>query len=551
MSNHRTHRFLQDALVPQIYSYIRLSTPQQLGGDGARRQESGAERWSRETGLPLNETIRDIGVSAFTGDNARNGALAEFLRLVEAGKVAPGSILVIEALDRLSRQHVRKAVELFSALLNAGIDIVTLMDGHRYRADAVGPAASMDLFMSIFSFSTGHEESSKKSFRLGEVWAEKRRKAKDDKKAATSLGPGWLTLDRKTGRFEPVPERVEVVRRIFSMAADGVGKRSIALALKDEPTWGRGKRKGRTFYESYVHKLLNDRRVLGEYQPGVKPKGAKWRASGEPIADYYPRIVEDELWWRVRSAREARKGMGGGNPDAFRSLFRGVTFCAACSARHAKPVSMAYVSKGTGKKAGEDRLVCSLALRGKCDHRTKYFYRHFELAMVVMLRERARELIGKDNEMRSELARGLEAMEMQLAELKRQETNLVDVAASGASVPKAIIARLAEVERQMVELRNAMNAKEAEMRGTPSYRDVDGGAKELLQAFGQRDTAAERKRLNERIRRLIARIDFAPINDGRASEVRVHFKGGETGRWFPAEGRSMSVAATSATAVGV
>jgi hypothetical protein len=52
--------------------------------------------------------------------------MAGFLRAVEAGKVPAGSYLVLENLDRLTREDIVPAVHLFAGILLAGVRIVQL-----------------------------------------------------------------------------------------------------------------------------------------------------------------------------------------------------------------------------------------------------------------------------------------------------------------------------------------------------------------------------------------------------------------------------------------
>ncbi len=56
-------------------------------------------------GLELDDkfTYKDLGVSAYDRSNLERGALGLFLEAVEAGKVPKGSILLVEAFDRLTR----------------------------------------------------------------------------------------------------------------------------------------------------------------------------------------------------------------------------------------------------------------------------------------------------------------------------------------------------------------------------------------------------------------------------------------------------------------
>jgi DNA invertase Pin-like site-specific DNA recombinase len=103
-----------------------MSTHKQLSGDSLRRQLEKSRAFATEHGLVLDESLSDIGVSAWKGKNARSGALGMFLQMVENGVIAEGSYLLIESLDRLSREAVPDALTLFMAIINSGIVIATL-----------------------------------------------------------------------------------------------------------------------------------------------------------------------------------------------------------------------------------------------------------------------------------------------------------------------------------------------------------------------------------------------------------------------------------------
>src|SRR5262245_48878217 len=107
---------------PTAYSYVRFSSPKQAEGDSLRRQTEAAADWCRRNDAVLDEstTLHDLGKSAYTGAHRQNPdrhALAAFLKLVEDGRVPRGSFLVIENLDRLSREHVQPALLLALNLL--------------------------------------------------------------------------------------------------------------------------------------------------------------------------------------------------------------------------------------------------------------------------------------------------------------------------------------------------------------------------------------------------------------------------------------------------
>ena len=98
-----------------------------------------------------------------------------------------GSCLIVESLDRLSRQQVRKSMSLFLEIINSGVTIHTMLDGHVYAPERT---ELMELMMSVTHLSSAHEDSKKKSIRIGQAWENKRKNAA--KKPLTAKCPPWL-----------------------------------------------------------------------------------------------------------------------------------------------------------------------------------------------------------------------------------------------------------------------------------------------------------------------------------------------------------------------
>src|SRR5262249_17346954 len=118
-------------MEPTAFSYVRFSHPDQARGDSLRRQTEAAAAWCQRNRVHLETatTLHDLGKSAYTGEHRKKPsrhALAAFLKLVEVGKVPRGSYLIIENLDRLSREHIQPALLLALSLLQAGVRIVQL-----------------------------------------------------------------------------------------------------------------------------------------------------------------------------------------------------------------------------------------------------------------------------------------------------------------------------------------------------------------------------------------------------------------------------------------
>ncbi len=307
----------------KAYSYIRFSTPQQLKGDSLRRQLEASRAYAKQHDLILDESLRDIGVSAFKGKNATEGALKKFIELVETGRIEQGSILILESLDRLSRQQVFTALGLFSSLLSAGIEIVTLSDGQHYTAESINDVGQ--LMFSLISMSRSHEESAVKAKRLSASWENRRKLATESKRPMTGNCPKWLRVSDDKTCFEVIEERADIIRSIFELSLSGVGQRKIAANLNKRgiSTFN----KGGMWHDSYVGKVIKSKAVVGEYQP--KRKG---EPVGEPIPDYYPAIVSEDMFYKAQSARISRRNpaSAGRKGDKFSNLFTGLCKCLEC-----------------------------------------------------------------------------------------------------------------------------------------------------------------------------------------------------------------------------
>src|SRR5262249_53686885 len=121
----------REVLSNIAYSYARFSSPAQADGDSVRRQTALRDAWlARHPHVKLdkNLTLVDRGVSGFKGSHRtdQRHALAQFLDLVERRRIPAGAWLLIESLDRATREEPSTAVPFILSLVNAGIRIVTL-----------------------------------------------------------------------------------------------------------------------------------------------------------------------------------------------------------------------------------------------------------------------------------------------------------------------------------------------------------------------------------------------------------------------------------------
>ena len=350
----------------RVYSYIRFSTSEQSLGDSERRQLAAARAFAEENGLPFDESLcmTDRGMSAYRGEHRKKGALRRFLELADYGQVPHGSRLVVENIDRLSREAPIDALKtILYGVIEHDIAVVTLDPFAIYDRDSLNDGGITSLLEEI---KRAHRESERKSKLQQAAWNHKREQANENGSILTARAPAWLAV--RDRHFEVIPKAAEAVRMIFKLKLSGMGKGSIVRTLNAEAPWTPPKSCKRTsegWRESYVAKILSNRGVLGEYQP-CKGRGAARKPEGDLIPNYYPPIVKPDVFHAVQALLRENRGTGGPTGQA-KNLLTHLVKCAYCSG------SMAFISKGKPPK-GAAYLVCDNGRRGvKCrSHRIRY-----------------------------------------------------------------------------------------------------------------------------------------------------------------------------------
>lgn len=304
----------------RAYLYSRFSSAQQRRGNSLARQTEFAHQFCASKGITLDETLTftDAGVSGHKGKNHQTGSLGLFLKACEQGRIARGSYLIVENLDRLSRENPLDAVRLLHTLLKTyGITLVVV------HPSAVLTADNFDMLQGVLAFcefSRGHSESQSKSVRSKDNWKRKR-DAIAGGVAMTSRTPSWIKL--VGGKMTLDQARAKVVRQIFEWSAKGFGQRVITRKLAEAGTAPIGG--ASIWHESFIQKLLTSRTVLGEYQPCVHQEGVRVPA-GEPIKNYYPAVVTPELWEQSRAAMRGRRHQRGRITRKVGNLFTGLVY---------------------------------------------------------------------------------------------------------------------------------------------------------------------------------------------------------------------------------
>lgn len=508
------------------YSYIRFSTSEQKKGDSLRRQVELSEKYAEENGLILDHSLNmhDIGLSAFDRSNIERGALGGFLSAIKQGKVTPGSYLLVESLDRLSRDKVMAALKIFISILEYGVTIVTLADNMKYSSESVGDNFG-SLIISITIMARAHEESAMKSRRLIAAWDNKR--ANIEKKKLTAQCPKWLRLNTEKTEFELIPERVKIVMEMIQLAKKGMGQAQIAKILnkRSEKLFSNH---GNGWHASYVCKILTSPALYGEFQPRLWNSG-KLTPYGDPIQNYYPPLIAKDEFFHLQSLRrdrlfsgsKARKGTGIPN------LFSGVAKCGYCGS------SMILVGAAAKRVRSEDGtkivrpvkkvLVCDGARRGMGCFAVQWPYDEFEKNFLLFCKSiDLQQLLIASKEKNLKQDRMLSVVEQRQSTIATIEDaakklELLLQALEQGDPPKALLSRLHKIEAEIEALTEQKKQFDIEIQTIESLSKEEATDADLIRILvDELDSQTgdirfhTRAALAEIIRRVLFQIQLFP-----------------------------------------
>ncbi|KAA0141014.1 hypothetical protein FYZ48_07000 [Gimesia chilikensis] len=485
--------------IPKVYSYIRFSTPEQSMGDSERRQLELAKKAAKKIGLPLDDTLdlTDRGLSGYHGVHRTKGKLGDFLAMVEAKHIAAGSYLLVENFTRLSREGTVKTLrEVIFKLWDHGIILQTISPEEKYE-----PGCDKDpKFMVLFLFLRQAEESSRQKSEWGKAnWKQKRKLAREQGVHITKRRPAWLDED-----FKPIPHAVKCLKRIFKLKLQGVGVATIAEKMNQEKIWERPN----GWRSSYVKKIITNRAVIGECQLHIK-QGNKRIPDGDPIPDYYPKVVSNDQFFAVQKQLAGNRGCGG-RKDRCSNLFTRIIKCAYCGG------TMQFVDKGKPPK-GQQYLQCSNGYRShKCE---RYRIRYDECENLILnncIKLNPGEVLPDPDEQTEKcllLRHRIDAKEAEKRDIDRQIDNLVDQISRTESesirdryqdrVTKCE-SKLSEIEGELLEAEHELSIIEQDENMVSNWSK---NLETLKDAIVGENVAELRLRLRIHLEELIDRIE--------------------------------------------
>jgi len=519
--------------MPKAYLYVRYSTAEQAAGDSENRQIRLAaafvqNRPELDLDLVTNPIFLDAGVSSFMGDNLTpDKALGKFMKAVDRGEIAAGSALLVESLDRLTRQEILRAQSVFLDILNRGIKIITTSPAETYIYDS--RTGVVDLIVMLTRLDRAHAESALKSKRVKDAWKSKRKQAQD-KIIITRVCPHWLKVSKDGKNFEIIKSHAKIVQLIFELA-ETMGYQSIARYLNEKGIRPFSE-KSKGWQSSNIVKILLNPAVVGTYQPRsvehIRMPGGNVRrtnAEGVPIEGYYPAVISQATFDRIQLRKRARsKNNAGRKGPTVSNLFSHIATCGLCGA------NMVLVQKGGGQ-AGT-HLVCSIARRGAgCEYRSwsyealeKSFFDHCQ---NIDLSDALSQQSGPDKELADLRRKELELIGRMDATQLTIERLTSDITKNGGRVPQAIQQHLvkcedeiAESAQQLEELRVKIAAAEDRAREQQVFSEVFAEVKSKLAAVHGAELFELRSKLQKAIRHSVLTLNLHHTSEKLSNQMR-------------------------------
>jgi DNA invertase Pin-like site-specific DNA recombinase len=531
----------------KVYSYVRFSDPKQALGSSADRQTQYAEKWASERGLALDKSLslRDEGLSAFHQKHIKQGALGAFLLAVNEGKINPGSVLIVEGLDRLSRAEPIQAQAQLAQIINANITVVTASDGKEYNREHL-KANPMDLVYSLLVMIRAHEESDTKSKRVIAAIKKQCQGWQDGTFRGVirnGKDPHWVSWNGS--EFELVHERSEAVRLVIDQYLKGYGGDKILKELKI-----RGLQiSNEGSSKPTLYKLLKRPNLIGIKE--IEVGNVQFRLEG-----YYPALITEKTYVELQALNNERvKNKGKGEIPSIVSGMQ-LLFCGYCGAAVVAQNLMSRKRKSDGNpQDGHRRLICcgasnnnSCSVGGSCSvvpiERAilNYCSDQFNLTSLISDKDNIDEIASKNA-----------SLKKQIIELERQLTKLTEALLSSdeSEQPMAFVKKARELEDQISAMKaqeksSSIEATMLRNRHTPEIAKVWADLKNAALLLDEDARMHARKLVKETFERIVLyHRGFQPSEfDGKSIGLLLIAKNGRprllqvdrhTGEWRSGE----------------
>lgn len=270
--------------------YVRYSTTHQKA-ESAEAQIKICEEWAAKNGVQVIYIYKDLGFTG-TSTEKRN----EFNKMIKDSEKGMFDLILVHKIDRFSRS-IEDFYSNKKRLNDNGVDIIAVdspLNDHPLSSVMESLLISM---AEIFSNNLSNE-----------LQVKMKEHSLSGKYLGGSIPFGFelsTTEDEITGKVHKrlVVNEVEAntVKYIFELYKNGFGMGRIMSILKSE---GYRTRNGKNFSRNAIKRILRDMKYIGYYTYGMNTSRPEKRKdpnfSPVLIENYYPRIVEKDVWDAVQ-----------------------------------------------------------------------------------------------------------------------------------------------------------------------------------------------------------------------------------------------------------
>lgn len=235
---------------------------------------------------------------------------------IENGEIERGDYIIVESIDRLTRQKLTDSVDLIQSILKKGVRLHTVFDNKTYSYD--DPTRDLETLILVGVIAKrAHEESDTKSKRLKSAWVKKRDAAESN--VIGKRCPYGFRYDEKAKTFVIVEEEAAEIRHVFSLLKHvGVLECIKTINQYSKRRWTR---------TSVLH-LINNRSPIGALRLQRRKENGG-RVLDRYVPGYFPKIIEESDFDAAIAAMKTRStGQGQGRRTKHHfNIFRNAIQC--------------------------------------------------------------------------------------------------------------------------------------------------------------------------------------------------------------------------------
>ncbi|WP_010625801.1 recombinase family protein [Halomonas sp. KM-1] len=280
--------------MTKAIAYVRYSSAIQSKGDSIERQRSPLEAFESRFKVKIDEIYTDEGISSYRGDNIKKGRFSEILEKIENQEIKPGDFLVIESIDRISRQALNKTADILQEILKKGIQIYTTIDQRLYSYEDEERDLENYLMIGLIA-KRANEESETKSKRRRSAWNKAKKLAEEGQVFNTKQNTPY-GLEVADGKFVIVEEEAKEIRFIV----ENLKYEGASQTIRKVNEWSKRKWQSR-----HIDHLMKNQYIRGAYRAQRRVDGKK--VHERYIENYYPKIVSDSEFYEAKKSMENRR----------------------------------------------------------------------------------------------------------------------------------------------------------------------------------------------------------------------------------------------------